>query len=236
MAYRRVLLKLSGEFMANSDGFGISLEATRSLAQEIQSAKVASDVEMCIVVGAGNLWRGARNGSSMDAATADYMGMLATVMNAIALQDALENLGQPTRVQTAIQMSQVAETYSRRRAIRHLEKGRIVIFGGGTGNPFFTTDTAATLRGLEVSADAVLMAKNKIDGVYDDDPRKNPLAKKIDSLSYMDVIRDNLQAMDLTALTLSKEKDLPVIVFDIFEPGNLLRLIEGERVGTLISN
>lgn len=233
--YQRVLLKLSGEFLAGENGFGIAPEATEQLAREIKAAKEASGVELAIVVGAGNLWRGARNGAGMDAATADYMGMIATVMNAMALQDALERDGCPTRVQTAIQMSEVAEPYIRRRAMRHLEKGRIVIFGGGTGNPFFTTDTAATLRALEIGANVVLMAKNKVDGVYDDDPRKNPNARKIDAISHMEVVQRGLQVMDATALTLCVEKELPIVVFDIFAPGNLQRLLSGERVGTLIS-
>jgi len=233
--YKRVLLKLSGEFLAGEGGFGISPEATTQLAQEIKAAKTDSGVELAIVVGAGNLWRGARNGAGMDAATADYMGMIATVMNAMALQEALERAGCPTRVQSAIQMSQVAEPYIRRRAMRHLEKDRVVIFGGGTGNPFFTTDTTATLRALEIGAEVVLMAKNKVDGVYDDDPRKNPDAKKIDTISHMDVVQRGLQVMDATALTLCVEKGLPIVVFDIFAPGNLARLLNGERVGTLIS-
>lgn len=241
MSYKRVMLKLSGEFLAGEQGFGISAEATKTLALEVKTAidsssQAGSNVELCIVVGAGNIWRGARNGVGMDAATADYMGMIATVMNAIALQDALEHCGQPTRVQTAIQMSEVAEPYIRRRAIRHLEKGRVVIFGGGTGNPFFTTDSAATLRALEMGAEVVLMAKNKIDGVYDSDPRTNPNAQKIDQISHMEVVNRNLQVMDLTALTLCQDKNLPLIVFDIFAEGNLSRLLRGESVGTRISS
>ncbi|GGJ23047.1 UMP kinase [Deinococcus roseus] len=236
MAYKRVLLKLSGEFLSAENGFGISHEATTALAREIKAARDATGVELAIVVGAGNLWRGARNGEGMDPATADYMGMIATVMNAIALQDALEQVGQPTRVQTAITMSQVAEPYIRRRAIRHLEKGRVVIFGAGTGNPFFTTDTTATLRALEVGAEVVLMAKNKVDGVYSDDPRKNPDAYKIDSISHREVVSRGLQVMDATALTLCQDKGLPLVVFDIFAEGNLVRLLSGEKVGTFISS
>ncbi|GEM45186.1 UMP kinase [Deinococcus cellulosilyticus] len=236
MAYKRVLLKLSGEFLSAENGFGISHEATTALAREIKAARDATGVELAIVVGAGNLWRGARNGEGMDPATADYMGMIATVMNAIALQDALEQAGQPTRVQTAITMSQVAEPYIRRRAIRHLEKGRVVIFGAGTGNPFFTTDTTATLRALEVGAEVVLMAKNKVDGVYSDDPRKNPDAYKIDSISHREVVARGLQVMDATALTLCQDKGLPLVVFDIFAEGNLVRLLSGEKVGTFISS
>ncbi|WP_034346032.1 UMP kinase [Deinococcus misasensis] len=236
MAYKRVLLKLSGEFLSSETGFGISPEATKALAKEIKAARDATGVELAIVVGAGNLWRGARNGEGMDPATADYMGMIATVMNAIALQDALEQVGQPTRVQTAITMSQVAEPYIRRKAIRHLEKGRVVIFGAGTGNPFFTTDTTATLRALEVGAEVVLMAKNKVDGVYSDDPRKNPDAYKIDSITHREVVAKGLQVMDATALTLCQDKGLPLVVFDIFAEGNLVRLLSGEKVGTFISS
>ena len=236
MTYKRVLLKLSGEFLSSENGFGIAPDATKALAQEVKAAKDSSGVEMCIVVGAGNLWRGARNGAGMDAATADYMGMIATVMNALALQDALEQLGQPTRVQTAIAMASVAEPYIRRRAMRHLEKGRIVIFAAGTGNPFFTTDTTASLRALEVEAEVVLMAKNKVDGVYDSDPRTNPDAKKIESISHMEVVSRGLQVMDATALTLCADKNMPLVVFDIYEPNNLMRLLKGEKVGTYISS
>jgi len=232
MRYRRVLLKLSGEFLTNS-GFGIQPEPTKALAEEIARAH-GTGVQLSVVVGAGNLWRGARQGVGMDRATADYIGMLATIMNSLALQDALESLGVPTRVQTALTISQVAEPYIRRRALRHLEKGRVVIFGGGTGNPFFTTDTTAALRGLEVGAEVVLMAKNKVDGVYSDDPLKNPLAQRYDTLSYMDVLNQGLGVMDATAISLCMEKELPIVVFDIFQPGNLVRIIQGQPVGTLI--
>ena len=231
--YKRVLLKLSGEFLAADDGRGYSAEATQSLAAEIARAH-ATGVEMGIVVGAGNLWRGTRQGMGMDRATADYIGMLATVMNALALQDALEREGLETRVQTALTITEVAEPYIRRRALRHLEKGRVVIFGGGTGNPFFSTDTAAALRGLEIGADAVLMAKNKVDGVYDDDPRKNPNARKFDELSYLDLLSKGLQVMDATAVSLCMEGKLPIVVFDIFQPGALVGIIQGERIGTII--
>jgi uridylate kinase len=234
--YKRVLLKLSGEFLADESGFGISPDATMRLALELKSARDGSGVELAIVIGGGNFWRGARNGAGMDSATADYIGMLGTVMNAMALQDALERAGCPTRVQTAIQMSAVAEPYIRRRAMRHLEKGRVVVLGGGNGIPFFSTDTTATLRAMELGADVVLMAKNKVDGVYDDDPRKNPDARKIDEISHMDVVARGLQVMDATALTLCVERGLEIVVFDIFEPGNLERLLRGERVGTLISS
>ncbi|WP_018112119.1 UMP kinase [Thermus igniterrae] len=232
MRYKRVLLKLSGEFLTQN-GFGIEPEATRALAKEIKAA-YDTGVQLAIVIGAGNLWRGARQGVGMDRATADYIGMLATIMNALALQDALEALGIPTRVQTALTITQVAEPYIRRRALRHLEKERIVIFGGGTGNPFFSTDTAAALRALEVGAEVVLMAKNKVDGVYSDDPRKNPNAVRFDELSYLEVLNRGLQVMDTTAITLCMEAGLPIVVFDIFKPGALVGIIQGEKVGTLI--
>jgi uridylate kinase len=232
MKYKRVLLKLSGEFLT-SNGFGIEPEATQALAREIKAA-YETGVQLAIVIGAGNLWRGARQGVGMDRATADYIGMLATIMNALALQDALEALSIPTRVQTALTITQVAEPYIRRRALRHLEKERIVIFGGGTGNPFFSTDTAAALRALEVGAEVVLMAKNKVDGVYSDDPRKNPEAVRFDELSYLDVLNRGLQVMDTTAITLCMEAGLPIVVFDIFKEGALVGIIQGEKVGTLI--
>ena len=232
MKYKRVLLKLSGEFLTRN-GFGIEPEATQALAREIKAA-YDTGVQLANVIGAGNLWRGARQGVGMDRATADYIGMLATIMNALALQDALESLGVPTRVQTALTITQVAEPYIRRRALRHLEKERIVIFGGGTGNPFFSTDTAAALRALEVGAEVVLMAKNKVDGVYSDDPRKNPEAVRFDELTYLEVLNRGLQVMDTTAITLCMEAGLPIVVFDIFKPGALVGIIQGEKVGTLI--
>lgn len=231
---KRVLLKLSGEFLAGPGGVGVSPDATRALAQEIAAAH-SRGVQIAVVVGAGNFWRGAQQGSGMDPATADYVGMLATVMNAVALQDALERQGVDTRVQSAITMQEIAEPYIRRRALRHLEKGRVVIFGGGTGNPFFTTDTAAALRALEIDADVVLMAKNKVDGVYSDDPHKNPAATKFDTLSYLDVLNQGLKVMDATAISLCMGKDLPIVVFDIFAKGNLERLFAGAHVGTRIS-
>jgi len=232
MKYKRVLLKLSGEFLTRN-GFGIEPEATQALAREIKAA-YDTGVQLAIVIGAGNLWRGARQGVGMDRATADYIGVLATIMNALALQDALESLGVPTRVQTALTITQVAEPYIRRRALRHLEKERIVIFGGGTGNPFFSTDTAAALRALEVGAEVVLMAKNKVDGVYSDDPRKNPEAVRFDELTYLEVLNRGLQVTDTTAITLCMEAGLPIVVFDIFKPGALVGIIQGEKVGTLI--
>lgn len=232
---KRVLLKLSGEFLAGPGGFGVSPDATASLADEIAAA-LSRGVQIAIVVGGGNFWRGAQHGKHMDPATADYVGMLGTVMNAIALQDALEHKGVDTRVQTAITMQEVAEPYIRRRALRHLEKGRIVIFGGGTGNPFFTTDTTAALRALEIDADVVLMAKNKVDGVYDADPNRTPGARRYRTLSYLDVLNGGLAVMDATAVSLCMQRELPVIVFDIFRSGNLGRLLAGERVGTHIAS
>ncbi len=231
---RRVLLKLSGEFLAGEGGFGVAPEATSALATEIRAAH-ASGIELALVVGGGNFWRGATNGGDMDPATADYVGMLGTVMNAIALQDALERQGVSTRVQTAMPMEAVAEPYIRRRALRHLEKGRVVIFAGGTGNPFFTTDTAAALRALEIDADMVLMAKNAVSGVFDDDPRKNPAARQYAELSYLEVLNQGLAVMDATAISLCMGRDMPMTVFDIFTSGNLTRLLAGEHVGTRIT-
>jgi uridylate kinase len=230
----RALLKLSGEFLAGETGFGVAPEATRSLAREIAAA-LGRGVQLALVVGGGNFWRGAKNGGDMDPATADYVGMLGTVMNAMALQDALEKQGIDTRVQTAITMQAIAEPYIRRRALRHLEKGRVVIFGGGTGNPFFTTDTTAALRALEIDADVVLMAKNEVDGVYDADPRGNPDARRYATLSYMDVLQQGLTVMDATAISLCMGRAMPIVVFDIFTSGNLQRLLAGEHVGTRIA-
>lgn len=234
--FKRVLLKLSGEFLANENGFGISPENTANLARLIVAALNGTEVELAIVIGGGNLWRGARNGKGMDPATADYIGMLGTVMNAMALQDAMETAGQATRVMSAIPMAAVAEPYIRRRAMRHLEKGRVVILGGGNGAPFFTTDTTSTLRALEIGADAVFMAKNKVDGVYDSDPRKNSEAKFIGEITHLDVVERRLEVMDATALTLCMDKELPIVVFDLFKEGNLQKLFAGERVGTLIQS
>lgn len=231
---RRVLLKLSGEFLAGGSGFGVAPDATRSLAQEIAAAH-GRGVQLAVVVGAGNFWRGAQQGIGMDPATADYVGMLATVMNAVVFQDALEQQGVDTRVMSAISMQEVAEPYIRRRALRHLEKDRVVIFGGGTGNPFFTTDTAAALRALEIDADAVLMAKNKVDGVYDDDPNRNAGARRYRTLSYLDALNLGLKVMDATAVSLCMGRELPVHVFDVFAEGALGRLLDGEEVGTRIA-
>lgn len=231
----RVLLKLSGESLAPEGGFGASPEITQALAREIAAA-TSRGVQVAVVIGSGNIWRGAREGAGMDPATADYVGMLATVMNAVVLQDALEQQGVVTRVQTAITMQEIAEPYIRRRALRHLEKGRVVIFGGGTGNPFFTTDTAGALRALEIDADILLMAKNKVDGVYDDDPRLNPDAQKYATLSYMDALNKGLKVMDTTALSLCMDKGMPIVVFDVFKEGNLVRLLTGDQpIGTRIS-
>ncbi|MFA5551931.1 MAG: UMP kinase, partial [Trueperaceae bacterium] len=198
------------------------------------AAAQSRGVQLAIVVGGGNFWRGHQHGKHMDPATADYVGMLGTVMNAIALQDALEHKNVDTRVQTAITMQEVAEPYIRRRALRHLEKGRVVIFGGGIGNPFFTTDTTAALRALEIDADMVLMAKNKVDGVYDDDPNRNPAARRFRTLSYLDVLNKGLAVMDATAVSLCMQREMAVTVFDMFAEGNLGRLFAGEQVGTLI--
>ena len=232
---KRVLIKLSGEFLAGENGFGVAAGAVDALAKEIASA-VRRGVQLAAVVGAGNFWRGAKQGAGMDPATADYVGMMATIMNAVVLQDALERQGVDTRVQTSITVKEIAEPYIRRRALRHLEKGRVVIFGGGTGNPFFTTDTAAALRALEIEAESVLMAKNKVDGVYSDDPNLNPDAKKYDTLSYMDVLNEGLKVMDSTAISLCLDKGMPIVVFDIFTKGNLERLLAGEHIGTRISS
>lgn len=232
---KRVLLKLSGEFLSGEQGFGVSSESTKALAQEVAAAH-SRGVQLAIVVGAGNFWRGAQQGAGMEPATADYVGMMATIMNAVVLQDALEQIGVNTRVQTSLEVKEVAEPYIRRRTMRHLEKGRVVIFGGGTGNPFFTTDTAAALRALEIDAECVLMAKNKVDGVYNADPQKDPTAKKYNTLSYIDVINDGLKVMDMTAISLCMDKNMPINVFDIFTEGNLERLLSDEHVGTRISN
>ena len=231
---RRVLLKLSGEFLAGSQGFGVSPDATMSLAQEIAAA-LSRGVQLAIVVGGGNFWRGAQHGRGMDPATADYVGMLGTVINALALQDALEKQGVPTRVQSAIAMSQVAEPFIRRRAVRHLEKGRVVIFGGGTGNPYFSTDTTAALRAAEIGADVILKA-TKVDGIYDSDPKKNPHAKRFDKITYLEALQKQLKVMDSTAFSLCMDNKMPIIVFDMFENDNLEGVVRGEKVGTLVTS
>ncbi len=232
--FRRILLKLSGESLGGESGRGVSSPGLNRIAREIQSAHL-SGVQIGIVVGGGNIWRGANDrGEAIGRVTADYMGMLATIINALALQDALEHLGVPTRVQTAIEIQKLAEPYIRRRAIRHLEKGRIVIFAGGTGNPYFTTDTAAALRAVEIEAQALLKA-TKVDGVYTDDPRINKTAKKLLSLTFMQAIRQRLRVMDTTALTLCMENRMPVLVFNLAGPGNIARAVAGQKVGTLIT-
>lgn len=232
--YKRIVLKLSGEALAGQNGYGIDAEMIASISEQVKEI-VQLNIEVAIVVGGGNIWRGiSGSAQGIDRATADYMGMLATVMNSLALQDKLENLDVPTRVQTSIDMQQIAEPYIRRRAIRHLEKGRVVIFASGTGNPFFSTDTTAALRAAEIEADVILMAKNNVDGVYTADPMKDPNAEKLDSLTYMDVLNKNLGVMDSTASSLCKDNDIPLIVFSITEPGNIKRAVLGEKIGTTV--
>ncbi len=226
-----MLIKMSGAFLAGDQGFGVSLEATQSFAKEIAAA-YSRGVQIAVVIGGGNFWRGAQQGSGMDPATADYVGMLGTIMNAVVLQDALEAIGVDTRVQTSISVLELAEPYIRRRALRHLEKGRVVIFGGGTGNPFFTTDTAGALRALEIEAEALLMAKNDIDGVYNADPRTDKSAKKYQTLSFLDAINKDLGVMDTTALSLCMDKDMPIYVFNISVEGSLEKILMGEPIGT----
>jgi uridylate kinase len=235
MAFKRILLKLSGEAFAGDVGYGIDAKIADFVAQEVVDVRRAG-VDVAIVVGGGNIWRGMSGASKgMDRAQADYMGMLATVMNALALQDTLERLGQPTRVQSAIHMAQVAEPYIRRKAVRHLEKERVVIFAAGTGNPFFTTDTAAALRAVEIEADAMLRGTHSgVDGLYTDDPRTNPDATKLDEVNYLDVLNRGLKAMDSTAITLCMDNELPIVVFDLLGKGNLRSIIEGATIGTLI--
>ena len=233
--YKRVLLKLSGESLMGKKGFGIDPEVLAQVSHQIKRV-IKQKVEIAIVVGGGNFWRGTGSeAEGMDRATADYAGMLATVINALVLQDALENHGITTRTQSAIGIQVVAEPYIRRRAIRHLEKGRVVIFAGGTGNPYMTTDTAAALRAIEMGAEILLVAKNRVDGVYDADPVKNPQAKKFDRLTHQDAMDLRLEVMDVTAFALCQENKLPIIVFDLQEPEGIERAILGEPVGTLVS-
>jgi uridylate kinase len=232
--YKRVLLKLSGESLCGESSHGIRPDALSSIGSEIKLACDAG-VQMGIVVGGGNIWRGEQDrGEAIGRVTADYMGMLATLINALALQDALEQVGVPTRVQTAVEINKLAESYIRRRAIRHLEKGRVVIFAGGTGNPYFTTDTAAALRAVEIEAEVVLKA-TKVDGVYNADPKKDKKAVKFDKLTFMDSIKQRLKVMDTTALTLCMENHMPVVVFDLAVKGNIARAVGGQKVGTLIT-
>ncbi|HEV2261264.1 MAG TPA: UMP kinase [Candidatus Rubrimentiphilum sp.] len=230
--FRRVLLKISGEAFAGTET-GVDVTTTEAMARQI--ADVSRDgVSVAVVVGGGNIWRGkVHEEAGMDRATADYMGMLATVINALALQDALERMGAPSRVQTAIAMPQIAEPYIRRRAIRHLEKGRVVIFAGGTGNPYFTTDTTAALRAVEVNAQALLKA-TRVDGIYTADPKKDPTATRFEQLAYLEVLQRGLEVMDNTALTLCMDNNLPIIVFDMAVPGNIRRVIWGESIGTFV--
>jgi uridylate kinase len=232
--YKRVVLKLSGEALAGKQGFGIDPGIIQSIAQQVREI-VELDVEVAVVVGGGNIWRGkAGSEMGMDRATADYMGMLATVMNSLALQDSLENIGIQTRVQTSIEMRQVAEPYIRRKAIRHLEKKRVVIFAAGTGNPYFSTDTTAALRAAEIEAEVILMAKNNVDGVYSADPIIDQNAKKYQTLSYLDLLKEGLAVMDTTASSLCMDNDIPLIVFSIMEEGNIKKVIEGENIGTVV--
>ena len=231
--YKRVVLKLSGEAFAGGQGFGVEFDSVKWIAQQVADAHQLG-TEMAIVVGGGNIWRGAEaSRRGMDRSTADYVGMLATVINSVVLQDALEDIGIPTRVLTAIEMREIAEPYIRRRAVRHLEKGRVVIFGAGTGNPFFSTDTAAALRAAEVEADAILMAK-RVDGVYDCDPLTNPNATFFDKLSFIDVINRGLAVMDSTAASLCMDNNIPIVVFNLLRDGNIRKALAGEPVGTYI--
>ena len=232
--YKRVVLKLSGEALAGDTGFGINPPTIEEIVKEIKEVHDLG-VEIAIVVGGGNIWRGTTGAEmGMERAQADYMGMLATVMNSLALQDALENEGVPTRVQTSIEMRQIAEPYIRRRAVRHLEKGRVVIFAAGTGNPYFSTDTTAALRAAEINADVILMAKNNVDGVYSSDPMKDLNATKFSELTHLDVISKGLQVMDTTASSLSMDNDIPLVVFNLNRQGNIRRVIMGEDIGTTV--
>lgn len=231
--YKRILLKLSGEALAGNLGFGIDPQIISGIAKEIREV-IGLGVQVAVVIGGGNIFRGmAAAAGGMDRAGADYMGMLATIMNSLALQDALEQVGVATRVQTAIEMREVAEPYIRRRAIRHLEKNRVVIFGGGTGNPYFTTDTAASLRAMEIGADVILKA-TKVDGVYSADPCKDPNAVKFDSLTYLDVLKKGLKVMDATATSLCMDNDLPIVVFQLSCSGNIQKVVLGEAIGTIV--
>lgn len=229
--YKRVLLKLSGEALAGTNGFGIDNATVENISKSIKEL-VDFGVEVAIVVGGGNFWRG-RSSEGMDRSTADYMGMLATVINSLGLQSALENMGVITRVQTAIEMKEIAEPYIKRKAARHLEKGRVVIFAAGTGNPFFSTDTAAALRAAEIEAEIILLAK-KVDGVYDSDPNENPNAIKFDKLSYMDVLKRNLKVMDSTATSLCMDNNIPIAVFALDKPHNIIEAAMGKNIGTLV--
>ncbi len=234
--FQRVLLKLSGEALMGDANFGIDPLVAQEMARQIRAVHEL-ETQLGIVIGGGNIWRGlSASGKGMDRATADYMGMVATVLNALTLQDALEKEGVHTRVMTAIAMHEVAEPYIRRRAIRHMEKGRVVILAAGTGNPYFTTDTAAALRALELDADVLLMAKNRVDGVYSDDPRTNPSATRYDHITHQEALERDLRVMDASALALCRENDLPILVFDVMSQGAIERAIQGDQVGTLVSS
>jgi len=232
--YSRILLKLSGEALGGPGGVGINPESVHSMAEQVREIRDLG-VQTVIVLGGGNIFRGlAGSERGIERATGDYMGMLATIINSLALQDALEKKGVPTRVQTAITMSQVAEPFIRRRASRHLEKGRVVIFGGGTGNPYFSTDTAAALRATEMGAEVILKA-TKVDGIYDSDPKKNPRAKRYERIPYLEALQKQLKVMDSTAFSLCMDNKMPIIVFDLFKPHNLRRVVMGEKVGTVVT-
>ncbi|MFA9467510.1 UMP kinase [Streptococcus sp. E24BD] len=234
--YNRVLIKLSGEALAGERGVGIDLPTVQSVAREIQEV-AESGIQIALVIGGGNLWRGEPAAAAgMDRVSADYTGMLGTVMNALVMADSLKQCGVDTRVQTAINMQQLAEPYIRGRALRHLEKGRVVIFAAGTGSPYFSTDTTAALRAAEIEADAILMAKNGVDGVYNDDPRKNADAIKFDELTHIEVLKQGLKIMDSTASSLSMDNDIDLVVFNLNEPGNIKRVVLGENIGTTVSN
>jgi len=234
--YKRVILKVSGEALAGEKGFGINPPVIKKIAEQIKSVHDLG-VQVAIVCGGGNIWRGETGAEmGMDRAQADYMGMMATVMNGLALQDGLEHIGVPTRVQTSIEMRQVAEPYIRRKAIRHLEKGRVVIFAGGTGNPYFSTDTTSVLRAAEIEADVILMAKNYVDGVYSADPKKDPNAKKYSKLTQVDLINKNLGVMDTTASSLSMDNNIPLIVFNLNKAENIKKVVQGENIGTIIED
>ncbi|UIF29976.1 UMP kinase [Levilactobacillus brevis] len=232
--YKRIMLKLSGEALAGDKGFGINPPVIKTVAEEVKSVYKLG-IQIAIVVGGGNMWRGVSGEQmGMERAQADYIGMLATIMNALALQDNLESIGVPTRVQTSIEMRQIAEPYIRRKAIRHLEKERVVIFAGGTGSPYFSTDTTAALRAAEINADAILMAKNGVDGIYSADPNKDPDAVKFDQLTQLDIINKDLHVMDTTASSLSMDNDIPFVVFNLNKSGNIRKVVEGENIGTTV--
>ncbi len=232
--FRRILLKLSGEALGGEGGQGIRPEAVQDMAEQVREVRELG-VQVVVVVGGGNIFRGLPGSErGIERATGDYMGMLATVINALALQDALEKIGVATRVQSAITMAQVAEAFIRRRAVRHLEKGRVVIFGGGTGNPYFSTDTAAALRANEIGAEVILKA-TKVDGIYDSDPKKNPQAKRYARITYLEALQKQLKVMDSTAFSLCMDNKMPIIVFELFRPHNLRRVVQGEEVGTLVT-